>query len=84
MSPNAYEVVSVTADAPTIDASRRSSAKIAPTTGEMWTCSPRATPYASVKWPKSGVPVKAEAAAIMIAAAPTTTISAPSTVSAFS
>ena len=84
MSPNAYDVASVTAEAPTIDASNRSSAKIAPAAGVRLWCRPCATRSPSLKWPNSDVPEKADEVAIMIAAAPTTTTNAPSTVSAFS
>ena len=84
MSPKAYEVASVTADAPTMEASSSSRANIAPTAGPMWRPIPWATPSASVKCPNPDVPVNAEALATMIAAAPTTTTTAPSAVSAFS
>src|SRR5260370_26966938 len=84
MSPNAYDVARVTAEAPTIDASKSSNAKSAPVHTEMWVLSPFAMPSAFSKWPNSEVPENADAAEIMIADAPTTTTTAPITVSAFS
>src|SRR5436190_1323021 len=48
MSPNAYEVASVTADAPTMEASSSSRAKIAPIPGPMCFPIPCATPSVGV------------------------------------
>ena len=84
MSPNAYEVARVTAEAPTIDASNSSKAKMVPSMGVMCEARPRAMPRALSKWPKSLVSMNAAAEAIMIAAAPMTTTNAPMIVSAFS
>ena len=83
VSPNAYDVASVTALAPTIDASISRIEKTAPAAGPMRLLMPvRQAPCASVKWPAAGVPAKANAEATMIAVAPMTTTHAPITVSA--